>query len=118
MPKIMESNNMLEMIEREIANLMLQEDFQNEKNNVLSAGGPMDKSELKLAQFDIAAAFNNSILMSQKDTQNQNTTGDDDTDFRQNSETMRHNSFFQKFLSKHEESVEIAIERLEERTAS
>ena len=37
---------------------MLSDDkFLHEKNNALTAGGPLDKTELKLAGFDIAAAF-------------------------------------------------------------
>ena len=37
---------------------MLSDDkFLDEKNNALTAGGPLDKSELRIASFDIAAAF-------------------------------------------------------------
>lgn len=36
---------------------MLEEDFLEEKSKALSAGGPIDKMELKVTNMDIAGAF-------------------------------------------------------------
>lgn len=39
-----------------------------------------------------------------------------DDDFQQNSENMKNNNFFQKFMAKHEFCIERAIERLDVQT--
>ncbi|CDW72453.1 UNKNOWN [Stylonychia lemnae] len=123
MPKIMAKNNFMEQIEREISMIMKEENFLNEKSQAISAGGPIDKQELKLTNFDIAAAFtqiSNDSLKKQKTKSNalniQNDSSLIDEDFHQNSQNMRQNNFFQKFMTKHERSIERAIERLDEQT--
>eukprot|EP00347_Sterkiella_histriomuscorum_P011797 403371062 len=118
MYKILGKNSYMEQIEREIQQLMKEDNFLNEQSQALSAGGPIDKMELKVTNFDIAGAFTS--ISNQGGLRTQKTKIIDELmvedDFEQNSQNMRSNSFFQKFMTKHEHSIERAIERLHDST--
>ena len=55
--KLITRNSMIDQIDRDIRRLLSNDQFATDKSNALSAGGPIDKRELHIANFDIAAAF-------------------------------------------------------------
>ena len=133
----MQKSEVMRQIQEELMQFMNEKNYASQKANAASAGGMIDKFEMKISQFDIAEAFNK--VYGGPSTMEESSTarsagGNNDLEdikyklmkvfggqelpkidlreIKQKSTIMQENKYFHKFMVKHERQLDNSIEKI------